>query len=63
MGESLDGMGQFVSSVKAYRLDIVLMGAFRSKEDAIHFAEKQGVLLLTNCGIWLIFLSGWDYYV
>ena len=27
MGESLDGMGQFVSSVKAYRLDIVLMGA------------------------------------
>jgi len=27
MGESLDGMGQFVSPVKAYRLDIVLMGA------------------------------------
>jgi len=27
MGESLDGMGQFVSPVKTYRLDIVLMGA------------------------------------
>ncbi|KZS93709.1 hypothetical protein SISNIDRAFT_400406, partial [Sistotremastrum niveocremeum HHB9708] len=27
---------------------------FRSKEDAIHFAEKQGIFLV---------ISGWDYYV
>ena len=27
MGESLDGMGQLVSQVRAYKLRIVLMGA------------------------------------
>jgi hypothetical protein len=59
MGESVDGMGKFVSGlhhghfgngysfIGMQRADY-MQGtrlSFRSKEDAIHFAEKQGVSL------------------
>jgi len=56
MGESFDGVGEFVSSrpkivcdkgwvIQEYSADY-MQGtrlSFRSKEDAMHFAEKQGV--------------------
>ena len=38
--------------------------SFRSKEDAIHFAEKQGVYrMYETIECLIILLLGWDYYV
>ncbi len=38
--------------------------SFRSKEDAIHFAEKQGMSLDYFLGpVLRMILLGWDYYV
>jgi hypothetical protein len=39
--------------------------SFRSKEDAIHFAEKQGNSLIPChlTSLYSVFCLGWDYYV
>ena len=40
--------------------------SFRTKEDAIHFSEKQGTslhLIIWNCIKDQLSLLGWDYYV
>lgn len=38
--------------------------SFRSREDAIHFAEKQGMLSNTvSLELSLHYMTGWDYYV
>lgn len=57
MGEPTHGMGFFVSKLPSFRvsevIDLVsradyMQGtrmSFKSEEDAIHFAEKQGILV------------------
>ena len=53
MGESAHGMGEFVSALVRWGFRLLMLCAsadymqgtrmsFKSKEDAIHFAEKQG---------------------
>lgn len=46
--------------------------SFKSKEDAVHFAEKQGACFTLFCGDYcgadccnVVFVGdlGWDYYV
>jgi len=74
MGESLDWMGQLVSQVRAYRLQIVLTGAiapitcrgraFRSgpRKMLSTSLRNKVCFFLIDCGNWLTLL-GWDYHV
>ena len=79
MGKSSYGLCQFVSGMFVFiscghTLNLILDDradymqgtrlTFRSKEDAIHFAEKQGVYqLLHPIHITDVLYSGWDYFV
>lgn len=77
MGEPSNGLGELVRNQTKKNMRITkhfgradyMQGTrmtFRSKEDAIHFAEKQGIPYFLNQILTLtrpFFPEGWDYYV